>query len=341
MPMLNKQSLLLRNRLEANKAFYVLLAIFAVGLFMLFKLVTKIAPLTLSHTVYYCQKAISSIIFTLPHALPPLLALILLSIFVIGLALLTFKLLRTFFFIRNIVKNKVTAPKKVEDIAQELGIAKIDIVKSEFYSSFCYGFFKPRICLSLKLAQSLNKKELKAVLIHENYHLKNKDPLKILLSEIAASMFFFVPILKDIHNHYTLSKEIAADQLAIQLEEVKYLRSALIKILVSPTPTFSGVASFGSSGDLEQRVNVLTNNHNIGVKISSVRLIMSFTVFILALVTLNLPVYAIEDSHETHSYFICPYGGECMLSCAKQGVMQEMPFSKDRIFTPANYSPNN
>jgi hypothetical protein len=54
-----------------------------------------------------------------------------------------------------------------------------------------------------------------------------------------------------------------------------------------------------------------------------------------------MPVYAIEDNHETHSYLICPYGGDCMLSCAEQGVMKEMPFSKDSIFTPANYSPNN
>ena len=330
------------NKLEANKAFYILLAIFATGLFILFSLVTKIAPLTLSHTVYYCQKVITNILFALPHALPPLFTLILLSIFIIGFTLLLLKLSKTFIFIRKVMGKKVITPKKVDNITKQLGIdTKVDVVKSDLYSSFCYGLFKPRICLSLKLVKSLNTKELKAVLLHENYHLKNKDPLKILLSEIAISMFFFVPILKDIHSHYTLSKEVAADQLATQLEEVRYLRSALIKILLSPTPVLSGVASFGSDKDLEQRVNILVNNHKIKVKMSFTRLVISFAVFLFAIASLNLPVYAIEDSHQTHSYFICPYGGECMLSCAKQGVMQEMPFSKDPTFTPANYSPNN
>ena len=332
------------SKLEANRAFYILFAIFAVGLFMLFSLVSKIAPLTFSHAVYYCQKAISNIFFTLPHTFPPLFIFALLSVFIIGFILLAFKLLRTYIFVGKIIKNRVLPPSAVRDLSFELGIIdRVDVVKNDCLSSFCYGLLKPRICVSLKLVKKLSKKELKAVLIHETYHLKNYDPLKILLSEIAASMFFFIPILKDIHNYYIHNKEIAADQLAIQSEQVKYLRSALIKILVSPAPAFSGVASFRSSEDLEQRINILTNNYKRGVKISLVRAVMSFAVFVLALVTLNLPVYAIEDSHETHSYFICPYGGECMLSCAKQGVMKEMPlpFSKDQIFTPANYSPNN
>ena len=102
------------------------------------------------------------------------------------------------------LKNKVITPQKVNKIAKELGLVdKIDVVKTKSFSSFCYGFVKPRICLSLKLAKALNGRELKAVFIHETYHLKNRDPLKILLSQAATSMFFFVPTLRDIHNYYT------------------------------------------------------------------------------------------------------------------------------------------
>lgn len=311
------------NKIGANKAFYVLFAIFAIGLYMLFSLVTKIAPLTVSHTVYYCQKAINNILLTLPHALPPLLTFILLSIFIIGFTSLALKLLRTALFIRKIMGTRVITPKKIGNITKELKITtKVDVVESDLYSPFCYGLLKPRICISLKLVNSLSTGEIKTVLLHESYHLNNKDPLKILLSEIAASMFFFVPILKDIRNYYILSKEIAADQLAVKLAGVENLRLVLIKILSSPTPVFSGVASFGSYKDLEQRVCVLASNHKIRVKVSLLRLSISLTFFIFAIAALNLPVYAIEDSHETHAYFICPYGGE-------------------RVFTPATYSPNN
>ena len=65
---------------------------------------------------------------------------------------------------------------------------------------------------------------------------------------------------------------------------------------------------------------------------------MSCFVFIFALVILNMPVYAIEDGNDNHSYFICPYGGECMLSCAEQGMMSEMPFSSQSSFTPKSVS---
>ncbi len=65
--------------------------------------------------------------------------------------------------------------------------------------------------ISSNLIKSLSEGELKVVLLHESYHLKHRDPLKIILSQVATTMFFFVPILKDIHSHYALSKEISAD----------------------------------------------------------------------------------------------------------------------------------
>src|SRR5581483_5490732 len=202
------------SKLKANESFYIIFAIFALGLFMLLSLMTKFAPLTLSHTIYYCQKAFSSILITLPHSLPPLLALVLISIVVIGLISLIIKMSKTYLFIKEVTAFKIKPSSRVVRIARELDVInKIDVVESALFSSFCFGFINPRICISSTLIKNLNDNELKAVLIHESYHLKNKDPLKILLSQIAASMFFFVPTLKDIHSYYILSKEIAADQL--------------------------------------------------------------------------------------------------------------------------------
>lgn len=329
------------NRLGANKAFFILFGLFTIALYMLFSLITKIAPLTIGHTIYYCQKALSNILFTLPHLAPPLVVLVLASIILIGLSLLAIQLFKTHLFTRKKLKNKITTPQKVNKVSKQLGIFNsIDVIKDESLSSFCYGLIKPRICLSLKLVKTLNKRELKAVLVHESYHLKNRDPLKILLSQIAISMFFFVPTLRDIHNYYALSKEVAADQLAIKAKSIQDLRSALTKVLLNPSPILTGVTSFGSD-DLGQRINILTNTRKFSIKISPLNILVSFVVFVFALIALNMPVYAIENDNDTHSYFICPYGGECMLSCAKQGIMKEMPFSSERTFTPINYTPNN
>lgn len=313
-----------KHSFSANRSFYILLTIFAGGLFILFSLLSKIAPLAISHTIYFCQKAISNILFTLPHSFPSLLVLILLLVVMIGFSLLSAKLVKTLVFIKRVLKNKVATPEKVYKIARKLNIVKeIDVVNDRKFSSFCYGFIKPRICLSLNLIRLLSEQELTAVMIHESYHLKHKDPLKIILSEVAASMFFFVPTLKDINNHYALSKEVAADHLAIQDKGGQDILSALMKVLNFSAPSFLGVASFANENSLEKRVEILTNpGGGLRIKISSIRLILSTVVFLSALALLNLPVYAVENGHDSHAYFICP-------------------FSSQKQFTPANYSPNN
>lgn len=327
----------------ATKSFYILLVISVLAFLMVFGLLTKSIPLTVAHTIYYCQGVLSNIVFTLPHSFPSIFVLVL-SLVMLGVfSLLIFQVLKATLFVRKMLKDKVRIPKKVRDIVIELGIRdKLDVVLSGKLSSFCYGYIKPRICLSTTLINSLNKGELKAVLLHESYHLKRSDPLKILLSQVAATMFFFVPTLRDFHRHYVLSKEIAADQLAIQDRGGQDIRSALMKVLNFPTPLFLGVASFANENSLEKRVEILTNpGEGLRIKISKIRLLLSTAVFLSALALLNLPVYAVENGHDSHAYFICPYGDECMMTCSMGDATHDLPFSSQKQFTPANYSPNN
>jgi len=326
-----------------NKSFYTLLIISVFALLMFFGLLTKIAPLSVAHTIYYCQAMLSNIVFTLPHSFPSIFVLGLSLVILVGFSLLVFQLLKTTVFVRKLLRDKIKTPKKVHDLSFLLGIQdRLDVVKSRKLSSFCYGYIKPRICLSTGLIKSLSRGELKAVLLHETYHLKHRDPLKILLSQVAATMFFFAPILRDIHNHYALSKEISADQQAIKMKGLKGLRSALVKAFSYSNPSLSGITAFTNESSLEKRIMFLTNRKNKpGIKISGIKLLVSFIVFTFALILLNLPVYAIEMDENHHAYFICNYGDECVLACSKGETSIEAPFSSEKPFTPANYSPNN
>lgn len=329
--------------MEANKSFYTLLAISAFALLMVFGLLTKIVPLVVAHTIYYCQAKLSNIVFTLPHSFPSILVLALSLVILVGFSLLVFQLSKTAMFVRKVLKNKVKTPNKVRVITIELGIQdRLVVVKSRTLPSFCYGYIKPRICLSSSLIKSLSEGELKAVLLHESYHLKHRDPLKILLSQVAATMFFFVPILKDIHSHYALSKEISADQQAIKTNGLTKLRSALIKALNFSNPSLSGIAAFENESNLEKRIMVLTNRKDkFGLRISAVKLFISFLVFVFTFILLNLPVHAMEMEGNHHAYFICNYGDKCLLACSKGETTIEAPFSTEKPFTPADYSPTN
>lgn len=330
----NKQSF------SANKSFYLLFVMFALSLFILLSLLKKIGPLTISHTVYYCQKVMSDFMITLPHSFPPLLVLMLSLVALTGFLLFLFQVIKTQYFIQRLLKKRIRTPKIAKDLALELGIAKrITVVNDKKQISFCYGLLNPKICLSNTIVNSLNKNELKAVLIHESYHLKSRDPLKILLSQIASSMFFFVPTIKDIQRHYILTKEINADQLVINKNGTKHLKFALVKLLSNPVTSVSGVASFASSTDLEQRIKILAG---VAIKntlnLSQIRLLLSFIVLGAALFLLNLPVYAVEDGMNDHELFMCPFGEECVVACQTQGISNDLFFSSKNNFSPLEIS---
>jgi multidrug efflux pump subunit AcrB len=173
---------------------------------------------------------------------------------------------------------------------------------------------------------------------------KELDPLKILLSQIASSMFFFVPTIKDFQKHYILTKEINADQLVINTNGTKHLKFALVKLLRNPIVSVSGVASFASSADLEQRIKILagvaTKNK---LNLSQIRLLLSFIVLGAALFLLYLPVYAVEDGMNDHELFMCPFGGECVVACQTQGISNDLFFSSKDNFSPleiSSHAPN-
>lgn len=265
-----------------------------------------------------CKEFISNLVVTLPHYFPsPLVWLISSSLAIAG-TFLFIQVYKTYSYLKEILNSKIPTPESVKKVALELGIEdKLTVTKDGAYTSFCYGLFFPKICLNLELAQSLTKKELKAILLHESHHLESKDPLKILITQTIQSFFFFLPISKDFHNHFLLSLEIAADRAASR-SGVSLLRRALIKSISLPETKFA-FARFYAEESLEQRVKILTEaSSNISFKLSTLRLLTSVLVVGFYLVFMKLPIYAV-DQGRNHSYYLCT--------------------KTERNFTPASYSP--
>lgn len=326
---------------SANKAFFVLLFSFIIALIGLTTVFVKTIPLLLSHVVFICQETFSNVLFSISHSVPLFLISLVVMILLVGLATLWVQALKTRAYLKMHIRDKISILPNAEAIIKSLGLKdKVDIVKDKNKLSFCYGLFQPRICLSTGLLRSLNTKELMAVLLHESYHVKNCDPLKIILSKAASQMFFFIPVLKDFQRFYGFSKEIAADKLVISNGYKHSLLSVLSKLLVAPSPKFSGVAALASVDDLEKRVLYLTGNQKKTMfKPSLLNILLSAFVVLFSLALVNTPVYAVKD-HEgsiEHSLFICPFGDKCALSCkAKEEGANS---SKGLMYTPMHYTP--
>lgn len=124
------------------------------------------------------------------------------------------------------------------------------VVESAEPLALTMGFFKPRIVLSVGLLQLLDQDELAAVIHHEQYHQKHRDPIKSLLLYLVASVMWYLPILQWFHQNYNIIREVLADQYSITRSGTSaHLGSALIKLLKrgNPTPLAFSHVSFADT----------------------------------------------------------------------------------------------
>lgn len=94
------------------------------------------------------------------------------------------------------------------------------------------GFFRPVVVLSTGLREMLTASEFEAVVYHELYHHKSRDPLKVFVLAMAASVLWYMPILKWVQEQYRRDKELLADAYAIEQKgSAAEIGSALVKML--------------------------------------------------------------------------------------------------------------
>jgi beta-lactamase regulating signal transducer with metallopeptidase domain len=132
------------------------------------------------------------------------------------------------------------------------------LVDSDAAFSFAYGALTPYVALSRGLYDCATPAELDAVLEHETYHVHDLDPLKVLLARGLPAMFFYLPVLRDLHVRYLAGRELAADRRAVQAYGTHPLAGALFKVVRGPHwPELGLAAAIGGPELLDVRVSQL------------------------------------------------------------------------------------
>lgn len=109
--------------------------------------------------------------------------------------------------------------------------------------AFTAGFLRPTIVLSTGLLELLDDSELEAVVRHELFHKRSRDPLATFVTLICARALWYIPILKWCHHHYKISREILADHYAMRtMGSSVALGSALLKLLKKDRPDLMAFA---------------------------------------------------------------------------------------------------
>lgn len=196
----------------------------------------------------------------------------------LGLTSLFRQLLATLSLIRTLLSRRVTVSRRLADLATSLGLAgRLDVVRDVRPFSFCYWFRRPRICLSTGLIRRLDDAELRAVLLHERYHLRQRDPLRLVIARYFAAGLYVVPVVEELVEYYTLQKEVAADQAAVRgMGDVRALASALFKALPEADEVALGLlVPVGPLSVTEARIDQLVDGRAVPLTLSRASIALS------------------------------------------------------------------
>lgn len=127
--------------------------------------------------------------------------------------------------------------------------------------AFTYGVTHPTVVLSPWMMEQLDRAELEAVLAHELAHIARRDALCGWVAQLLRDAFCYIPTSWIAYQHLQREKELASDDLALQLTHRPLgLASALAKVWqeTAHVPSFSTEPALVSMEEnLENRITRL------------------------------------------------------------------------------------
>jgi hypothetical protein len=112
--------------------------------------------------------------------------------------------------------------------------AGVEVVDHDAPFAFTFGLGEPRVAVSRGLLDHLSREEVEAVVTHERYHVRARDPLKLVVARTAARTCFFLPAIRPLVHRYLTGRELAADRRSLRNGDRSALAGALFKVTAGP-----------------------------------------------------------------------------------------------------------
>jgi len=111
----------------------------------------------------------------------------------------------------------------------------LSVFAHESPEAFCAGVLRPRVYVSTGALQTVEDRELAAVVEHEAHHCRRRDPLRILIVEVLSDCLFFLPVMRHLRERYRTLAEVAADEAAMTVgADRRSLAAALLAFAERP-----------------------------------------------------------------------------------------------------------
>lgn len=135
-------------------------------------------------------------------------------------------------------------------------------IAAEAPYAFTYGIWRPAVVVSSDLVERAGRDELVAVLRHEDYHVRHRDPLKVLALRTWAAAFSVVPLVGVVLQGVLDRQELRADRAAVRRSGVSAVAGAMLKATGEPAGRpGTALAAMGGPALLEARVAQLETGH--------------------------------------------------------------------------------
>lgn len=159
---------------------------------------------------------------------------------------------------RQIAGICVTWPEYFGELVDRLSIRdQVRLIPARWADVRTVGLLHPIIVCTTGLLDTVSPAELEAILRHEAYHVRCRDPLKILLGRSILDGFFWLPATRTFLESFEGAKELAADAWAVLAGiPPEHLASALLKLVRRDEPRW-GIAAAPFAGLVALRLTFL------------------------------------------------------------------------------------
>jgi len=170
---------------------------------------------------------------------------------------------------------------------RDLGTELI-VTRDDGLTALAIGMRKPIIVLSRGVLERFGDDEVKAIVLHEWHHCRNRDNAKLFLARLLTEAFGFLPIMRPMFRYYRTWTELLADRFAMNRMGTELpLAGVLLKLSkLGGMRPYPAAVHFAATTMNYRIAQVLEPDRTVKVKLNVLRpLLTSLTLLLLLLLS--------------------------------------------------------
>ncbi len=174
--------------------------------------------------------------------------------------------------------------KRLQEQYQEWN-TEILVVHDKAFVGLNIGLWRPRIVISTAALAQCSAEEVQGVLLHELYHCRKRDNLRLFILTLMAESFFYLPVIKPVLAYVHTWLELFADRFAIrQMGTSLHVGTVLLKLAGGErAPAYGAALRFAGTALDYRMLQIISPEEEVQVPLKLQRPFLVTCCFLLLL----------------------------------------------------------